>query len=274
MTLLINVLTPENVIQASDRRLTLQDGRLVNDEANKAVCVGCKDAHFVIVYTGLAMIAGKRTDLWIVEYLTSINASSMNVPSISQALEKQATSCFKSVPRENRRTSFVFLGYRLGKPFTALISNFQTFKSGSSREAQDCFQTDVWEVRGPIKNPKRGLRIDILGSEAAVEKPIRRRINKLARKRFFHRQDAYEIAEILVSFIRAASKTRSVGKYVGRNCMTVIIKPRPEEPMITKYHPEMNSPVQYSPHLITGNEKIRISFMNIEVWKEKPPWWK
>lgn len=272
MTLLINVVTAENVIQASDRRLTL-NGILYDDEANKAVCVFCKDAHFAIVYTGLAMIAGKRTDLWIVDYLTSINASKMNVLSISESLEKKATSSFKSMPRKYRRTSFVFVGYKLGMPFTALISNFETFELGSSGEAQDHFQTYVRQVRGPISNTKRGLWIDIFGNVTAVEKPIRRRIRRLAQKRFFHRQDASEIAKNLVSFIRAASKTRSVAKYVGRNCMTVIIKSRPEEPVITKYHPDMNSPVQYFPHLITGNEKIRISFKNIEVWNEKPPWW-
>jgi hypothetical protein len=269
MTLLINVVTPENVIQASDRRLTFQDGSF-DDKSNKAVCVFCKDAHFAIAYTGLASIGGKRTDLWIVDYLRSINAPKMNVPLISEALEKETSRRFRFFPREYRRTSFVFAGYRLGMPFTALISNFETYESGPIGEAQDHFQTHVRNVRGPIRNSKRGLWIDIFGSEAAVEKPIRRQIIKLARKRSFHKQDAHEIADILVAFIRAASETRSVGKYVGRNCMTVIIKPRPEEPMVTKYHPDMNSPVQYAPHLITGVA----TYTNIEVWSEKPPWWK
>ena len=158
-------------------------------------------------------------------------------------------------------------------PFTALISNFETYQPGSSSEAQDRFHTYVRQVRGPIRNTGRGLWIDIFGIETAVEKPIRRQIRKLARKKFFHKQDVLEIAKTLVLFIRMASKMPSFGRYIGRNCMTVIIKPNPKEPMITEYHPEMESPVQYLPHVIIGNEKISMSFKNIEIWNRKPPWW-
>ncbi len=273
MTLIINVTTAKKVIQAADRRLTFPDGSLSCDKANKTVCVGCKDAHFAIAYTGLAFIGKERTDLWLVNYLTSISASNMTVPSITDALEKKVTSCLKSIPRKFRRTSFVLAGYRLGMPFTALISNFESYEPRSSGEAQDHFQSHVRQVRGPIRNSKRGLWIDTFGCEIAVKSPITRRIKRLARKRFFHKETGSVNADNLVSLIRAYAKTQKYGYLVGRNCMTVVIKPRFEEPILTKYHPEMNSPVQYLPHLITGNEKIRISFKDIEVWTEKPPWW-
>jgi len=114
MTLLINATTPQNVIQASDRRLTLlPDGSLYNDEANKVICVSCKDEHFAIAYTGLAEIEKQRTDIWIVDYLTAINAHKMTVELISESIEKYATSCLKTVDRRYRRTSLVLAGYRL-----------------------------------------------------------------------------------------------------------------------------------------------------------------
>lgn len=271
MTLLINVVTTKNVIQASDRRLTLLDGSLFNDEANKAVCVFCKDAHFAISYTGLATINAKRTDLWVLDYLSSIKATKMPLQLIIDSLKDQATNSLKSVHKNIRRTSFVLSGYRLRRPFIAVVSNSENPKTESSGEAQDRFRAWVKQVRGPIRNTKRGLWIDIFGRDDAVNKPIRRQIRKLARRRFFHKQDASEIADKLVSFILSASKTPEVGKFIGRNCMTTIIKPK--GPILTKYHPEMNSPVQYMPHVITGNEKVGFTAKNIEIWSEKPPWW-
>jgi hypothetical protein len=268
MTLIITVVTPNKVIQASDRRLTNRDGSLYDDEANKAVCVSCKDAHFAIAYTGIGEIAGRRTDRWLVDYLTSIKAYQMDVPSVSNALKNEATACFKSVHIE---TTFVLAGYRCEMPFVALISNFESHEPASAGEARDNFQTHVRQVRGPISSLKRGLWIYINGCKPAVDKPIMRRVRKLARKRFFHHEEESVIAAKLVFFIRAASNTLNFGRFIGRNCMTVIIHPKHH--FITKYHAEKDTPTEYMPHLITGNKELGIAFRDIEIWNEEPPWW-
>lgn len=269
MTLIITAVTPDKIIQASDRRLTYTDGGLCGDNANKAVCVGCKDAHFAIAYTGLAEIKGKRTDIWLIDYLASINASQMQVPAIVNAIEKQANDSLKAVPKEYKKMTFVLVGYRNRMPFIALISNFEDLKNKSG-EAQDSFNTDVRQVRGLITNPQKGLWIYVNGCEQAVDKPIHRRIRKLHRKRFFHREQPEVIADTVVSLIRAASRTRPYGRFVGRDCMTVVLKASSEEGINTKYHPDKRSPVTYMPHLITGG----LAHKGIEYWTEEPPWWK
>jgi hypothetical protein len=56
MTLIFTLATYNKIVQVSDRRLTWSDGRIADDEANKAICVSCKDACFSVAYTGLAVV--------------------------------------------------------------------------------------------------------------------------------------------------------------------------------------------------------------------------
>jgi hypothetical protein len=73
MTMVLNCMTPEFVVQVSDRRLTYPDGSVADDRANKAVMY-C--GHFFIGYTGLAVLGdptlprGARTDWWIADVLS------------------------------------------------------------------------------------------------------------------------------------------------------------------------------------------------------------
>jgi hypothetical protein len=71
MTMIATLVARNKVVQVSDRRLTWPNGGLADDEANKAICVKCNNAHFSIAYTGLAEIGKerKRTDIWLAEYL-------------------------------------------------------------------------------------------------------------------------------------------------------------------------------------------------------------
>ena len=84
MTLILTVATGQNIFQASDRRLTMPDGVLRDDEANKAICVRCRNAHFVIAYTGLAEIGAKRTDAWIVEQLSAMKVGNKGIEQIGR----------------------------------------------------------------------------------------------------------------------------------------------------------------------------------------------
>jgi hypothetical protein len=108
VTLIITALTANKIVQASDRRLTrFADGSIFDDEANKAVCVGCKDAYFSIAYTGLGSISSKKIDEWLLDYLISIQAFQIDVPSIVNKLEKHLTTTFRSLPRKYKRATYV-----------------------------------------------------------------------------------------------------------------------------------------------------------------------
>jgi len=271
MTLIITAATANKVVQASDRRLTrYTDGSVFDDDSNKAVCVGCKDAYFSIAYTGLASINSKKTDEWILGYLISIHAFQMNLVSVSEALETQLTATFISLPKKYKRMTFVLSGYRHYIPFTMIISNFERENIWPHGEVQEDFITYVrWRRR--ISNPEKGHSISINGTQQAVNRPIIRKIKELIRNRFFQQQECKIVADKLVSLIREAADTPKFGRYIGRNCMSVTMTPNPNDGFVTKYYPDKASPFQYSPHLITTPG---IAIKGVQIWTGKgpPPW--
>ena len=112
--------------------------------------------------------------------------------------------------------------------------------------------------------------------DKAVTNSMYRNIIKRIERKEFHRSNSEHVANVLVQFIRAASKTKygrgQDGPYIGSNCMSVVLTPNPEDDFIAKYHPVNDSPQQYIPHLVTQS----ISLWGLQVWTgaEKPPWLK
>ena len=274
MTLIITIATANQVVQASDRRLTCVDGSIYDDESNKAACAVCRDSHFAIAYTGLAHIGKerKKTDEWLVDYLESIHAAHMDLVSIGEALKEEATAFLRAtaVPRKHKGIAFVFTGYCHGWPFFMSISNREEEDLDHIGEVKEEFQIQVEQMKVDA-NPRRALLVDIAGTEEAVDKSIRQRIKRLNRKRFFHVKDGKVVAQELVSLIRAATRTPQFGKWVGRNCMTVVVKPRSGDCFDVQYHPDRASPQMYAPHLIVPGG----AFKNIQMWRGAgpPPWW-
>ena len=271
MTLIITALTANKIVQASDRRLTrFADGSIFDDEANKAVCVSCKDAYFSIAYTGLASINSKKTDEWLLDYLISIKAFQIDAASIVKELEKHLTMTFRPLPRKYKRATFVLAGYRNYIPFRVIISNFERENLWPPGEAQDTFLSYVgWMKKN--SHPEKANSIAISGMQQAFNRSLIRKIKQLMRSRFFQEKESKVVADKLVSFIREAAATPRFGQYIGRNCMVVTMTPNPNNGFVAKYYPDKASPYRYSPHLLTAPG---IAFKGVEVWigKGPPPW--
>lgn len=130
MTLIAACLTPNYIVQASDRRLIeLPSGRLVQDNRNKAVQLG---ANMAIGFTGLAEIEGLPTDEWMLEVLGgSLDAEGDRFKTLL-ALRDRATEAFGRIrlPAAYKRHAFQVVGWgqfpgeEAIEPFTYLISNF------------------------------------------------------------------------------------------------------------------------------------------------------
>jgi len=67
MTLILTCLTQDYILQVADRRVTLADGTLKDDDTNKAVfyCGGYAAANFAVAYTGPDEMEGESTAEWI-----------------------------------------------------------------------------------------------------------------------------------------------------------------------------------------------------------------
>ena len=95
MTLVLSCITPNVVYQVSDRRLTRlgTPTTIVDDEANKAVVVNGRVA---FGYTGLAEIAGQKTDVWLTKAIAVGPVDQM--ATIAERVRATATRDFRNLP--------------------------------------------------------------------------------------------------------------------------------------------------------------------------------
>jgi len=111
MTCLLSVVTPDALIQISDRRLTLPDGTMFDDNANKVILF---DGRMAIAYAGLSQIVGVQTDLWLVRVLT--NPPIRSLARAIYAIRDRATAAFRGWARRpsdkaHHRLVFSFIGW-------------------------------------------------------------------------------------------------------------------------------------------------------------------
>jgi len=274
MTLILTVVTTEKVVQASDRRLTIAGQGVFDDEANKAVCVSCKDAAFCVAYTGLGLIGSKlqRTDAWLADTLTIMQAGRRTLLEICESLQSATRAALRPVNTsqpQQKRLTFVLAGFCMGQGFLASISNQEDESMKLLPSPRPDFRTHIRVIRqGAHRN--RALIFSCSGAEAALD-VIEPRLRKLFRGRFFQRADPGAAAPELVMLIRAAARSSSAQGYIGRSCMTSSLVIGADPGFTCDYYSSDARPQEYMPHLILGDS----SFKDIEIWPgDGPPlWW-
>jgi hypothetical protein len=265
MTLIITALSENSVVQVSDCRLTRTDGSLCDDLAVKAICVSCTDAGFSMAYSGLAEIQNQQTDQWVVEYLISIKASGMRFPELFTLFKERSESTFRTLRHlgPTRAITFVMAGYGSPGPFMAVLSNAEDEKGNLLKNVSDDFHSRLYFRKN---KPMQKLGLIIHGVESAVE-TFKTAIPQI-RKRYL-RENPQKIAELCVQLIRRAANHPKVGRLIGRNCISVVMKPTGG--FLCQDYRENAPPEQQMPHFVGRDQAI----WNIKIWtgKKKPPWW-
>ena len=276
MTLLLTSLTDDSIITLSDRRLTRTDQGLITpyaEDAVKAICVSCANAHFAIGYTGLAEERagyGWRTDRWLLETLVDMSAAEMRVSDLMEELRVRASLRFRSLKNlgRARATTFVAAGFNLNQPFAVMISNCEDADGQKLSEVSEEFSSTV-VLRN--KKPLTGFSLFVHGAEAAVDSELRIAIGK-ARKRYLNRGPE-ERLQLLLEIMRRAAANPSHGTYIGEDYQSVII--RPGEPFVAAFHPRNATTVGYAPHFISPGMVFRdvmTDSLAPEHSVEEPPW--
>ncbi len=246
MTLIITALSDDAVVQVSDRRLTASGKPLPKGE-NKAVCVSCGDTDFTFAFTGLAGIGTIPTADWVLDQLVSMQACTLGFPILIESLRARATATFRRLrpPGNSRGVTFVFAGLGPSGPFAALLSNMEDGKGNWLPAVVDEFQACFW-----LRNQRRMRRLDFIinGREDAVPNTIGAAINRV-RKRLLDVSPERR-AGVLVDLIRRAADHPTSGKYIGKDCMSVIVPALGD--FVARYHPAGSDPVQYAPNLLTN----------------------
>lgn len=252
MTLDIAIANYWYVIQAADRRLTL-DGRPWDDSANKCVVFGCRDAILSITYTGLAYIGELPTDIWIANTLAANNLQFRDMGFAVDTLRQAATRVFtQDIPPADRGAEHTFLvaGWhwkrKRVRSYIWWITNRDVtvpqpvvadrFIKGWLRSREDA----------GIGEGKGGCAV---GARAALEPTSWRTLcDSISGER-----DASVLVEKLASVIRSSSQHPDFGHLIGTDCLVAIL-PRPGTGDVRcEFHPQATSAVAFTPAIVTPN---------------------
>jgi hypothetical protein len=134
VTLLVAALIPDAMILVSDQRLTnARTGTVVDDRANKAIA----DLRhgLAYAYTGIASVAGKSTDEWIMESLAKGGNPTDSLSCLRDAGTRDLSPL--AIAPSIKRLAVVGVGWAVFRggswelePFVTCISNFDGGKRG------------------------------------------------------------------------------------------------------------------------------------------------
>ena len=232
MTLLLTFVSKKFTVQASDRRLTLPNGKIHEELANKSTML-CGIATFA--YTGLAYASRvERTDELLLRCLAKPDT---NIKELFDSLAKEAGRQIRNIPLQVpptqrsliRRTSFVgtgFVGLKNPKlagrapssdklhPFLTVISNAQgideTWRAQADRDFKVSF-TYLDEDRSFCLHAAGQSFTGLL--RIRLERDIRRCLDRV--------NNPEPIARLLARAIRDISRSN---KAVGPNVMCTMVR--------------------------------------------------
>lgn len=232
MTLLLTCVTHGFVVQASDRRLTLTNGTIHEELANKATLLG---NHAVFAYTGLAKCSiSEPTDVLLLRSLAK-----PGVPILQQLvnLGEEAGRSIRNLslvgvrPSDRgwvRRTSFVGGGFfglhqpeRFGRrpsidnlhPSIAIVSNAQ----GLSEEWRD---TADREFSINIMSLEQDQKFGLHAAGVPFEGTTRTRLHRDVRRCIARSEHPETVARLLARAIREVSHR---DRRVGPNIMCTLV---------------------------------------------------
>ncbi len=269
MTLIITCLADDAVVQVADRRLTLPDGTIFSEHANKTICVTCSDALIAISYTGLARLDGYDlpTDHWIVDTLAESHAATRRFPELMDILQERLNANFHGLKHlGNQRGLTVAIG-GVGPPgvFSASLSNQEDSAGNWLPQVADTFRADYW-----FRNDKPMHKLDCMvhGADSTVGDALRDVIERI-RVRFLHRSPKERI-RVFVQVIRLAANDAKFGWRVGKDCLGVSVSP--VDGFETTYHDLGAGPVQYLPHYVAPHAAFKDAWISTDP-TQRPPWW-
>jgi len=230
MTLIIALMAPTQAILVSDRRLT-ENGRLFDDEKNKATVLFCADGRAAVAFTGLALAPTERFDTSrvLLQVLSQAGLQDHLLLPTIQRFTVLITEEFKKlkIPQANKHVTFVFSGYRyagsMAAPVLAQVTNTVDMSGMFQKSASEEFR--MWTPREPRPFVFLGFGVKLGVASANPE-----RLKEL----LLQQRPAEALVNKAVEVIRkAADSPRSKG-LVGKQCMSIVVPL--QGPVFCNYH--------------------------------------
>jgi hypothetical protein len=251
MTLIIHAANRQQVIVISDRRLT-KNGKLVDDESNKAATLVCRDARLALAFTGLAEAGTFRTKQWLLQALVESAAPDyLMAPMITRFCDRATQDINKlRLLHTDKRLSIVLAGYSYDEAaprcYVFVVSNFEGFDDEQTPQsaAFDHFQIHTMRDTRPSDTPYTML--GYLGTYNAVRTNVRTYVEPLRTLLRENRSPSAIVGkgvEILRE-IAASPKSKSL---IGEQCTSITLPSDPEVEALGQYHSAKNSIRTYGP---------------------------
>jgi hypothetical protein len=239
MTLILGLANQQQVILISDRRLSA-NGKVVENESNKATTFNLQDARLAVAFTGLARTDTFQTRRWLLEaLLESANPDYQMEPTIKRFCNR-ATQNFAEivVPRKSdKRLTVVLAGYYYNETpprcYYWLISNFEGFDSDRSEplsEPLNEFRIRWYRDSRPSEDPYS------LIFTAGVNTPVSQPHAESLRTLLQENKPASALVGKGVEVLQAIAKSPLSKKLVGTQCTSIVLPSSPDASGSLEYH--------------------------------------
>jgi hypothetical protein len=256
MTLILTLGNREQVVQVSDRRVTvnglLQDDD--SDEHNKCGVINCKAGRLAYGFTGLAKSSRFETRKWLLDALLDCGPPDYSALGITDRLKDRATRDFRSKPElrslqpAQKRLSILISGYLYNRTppnlVYALLTNYVELDGSASSDAWEHFKCHYWSERSPLQeNPALIQRVGFW--PAIKDSELEELRSLLEEKRL---TDA--ILGKALEVMRAAADRPEANGTIGKQLTSIVLPSDPYMRWTGTYHSEKLGPKVYLPDSI------------------------
>jgi hypothetical protein len=253
MTLILVLANLQQVVLLSDRRLT-SDGRLVDDESNKAAVFDCRNARLAVAYIGLAKAGNFLTKRWLPAALAESASPDFLMGLTIERFPERTTRDFASIHTSkpsDKRFSVVLAGYCYDEPPPRcccwLVSNYDGLDGQPPRgEPSDEFSAQCFSDYRSTTDAYKFLLV--LGGDQAVSKSDFESLKTL----LLENKPAQALVGKGVDVLRATAGSARSQQRIGKQCISIVLPSNPNEVAIGEYHSAKATHMSYSPSSISA----------------------
>lgn len=230
MTLIVALMAPAQAILVSDRRFT-NNGRLFDDERNKATVLFCADGRVAVAFTGLAIAGRFETSRVLLKALAQAGQPDhLLLPTIQRFTAIMSEKIKKlTIPAKDKHLRFVFAGYRYEQSRATLVlaqvANIADRSGAFQAAAADAFL--LWTARDPLSTGSFGF-----GMTAGVARADRSKLKEL----LLQGRPATALVDKAVDTIWNTADSPRSKNLVGKQCMSIVVPLNPRSSVIANFH--------------------------------------
>ena len=244
MTLIMSLHGPDYAVLIGDRRLSC-DGRVIDDESNKAAAIVMEDARLACAFTGLARSGAFSTQDWLLDALHDCAPPDfLSVPTLQRLRSRLSTEFaenrdLRNLPVDSKRLAVLFAGFHYAPngafPVSALLTNFSGFAGHGDlpNEPNDFVLREV--------KMDQQTRVGFIGAWPAVEEDDIAVLNEM----LFAGKPAKAVLGKAINLFHTIADRPSSHGTVGGQLNSITLRSNISTGIETGYHVRNCSPISY-----------------------------